>query len=93
MVNDAATLYVASERRVLAPPLSDKPDLLSVYHRAGTGGIFRTQASPTWPSARLPANSSRQTWNILISGISLTNSRYYIQTVKYKSRETLFWGG
>lgn len=26
------------------------------------------------------------------SGISLTNYRYYIQTVKYKSKETLFWG-
>lgn len=28
----------------------------------------------------------------VFSGISLTNYRYYIQTVKYKSKETLFLG-
>lgn len=54
MVNDAANLYVASERRVLAPPLSDKPDLLLVYHcvRALVAEVFlgpRRRPRGPWP--------------------------------------------
>lgn len=86
---------LASERRVLAPPLSDKPDLLLMYHfgLALVGEVFlgprRRPRGPRPVYQQIPAVRHGI---FCFSGISLTNYRYYIQTVKYKSKETLFGG-